>query len=51
MTNKEMELIKMIRENDNPEEALVTALDSILFFLTAHEAYQERTPACLQESS
>lgn len=51
MTSNEMELIKLIRENDNPEEALVTAMDSILFFLTAHEAYQERTLVCLRESS
>ena len=51
MTSNEIELINLIRENDNPEEALAMALDSILFFLTAHEAYQERTLACLRESS
>lgn len=51
MTNKEMELIKMIRENDNPEEALAYTLDAILFFLTVHEPCQERTLVGLQESS
>ena len=51
MTNNEMELLKMIRENDNPEKALDKVLDAILFFLTVHEPCQERTLVGLQESS
>ena len=51
MTKNEMELIKLIRESDNPEEALAATLDAILFFLTVHEPCQERTLVCLRESS
>lgn len=51
MTNNEMELIKLIRESDDPDKALAYTLDAILFFLTVHEPCQERTPVCLRESS
>ena len=36
MTANEIELIKLIRENDNPEQALATAVDIILLYLTLH---------------
>lgn len=51
MTSNEMELLKMIRENDNPTEALVTATNIILCFLKQHESSVVQVPACLQESS
>ena len=38
MTENEKELIKMIRENDNPKQALTTAVDIILMYLTLHES-------------
>ena len=36
MTENEQELIKLIRENDNPGEALMTATVIILGFLKQH---------------
>jgi hypothetical protein len=36
MTANEQELIKMIRENDNPERALMVATCIILGFLKQH---------------
>lgn len=38
MTDHEKELIKLIRENDNPEQALMTATVIILGFLKQHES-------------
>ena len=48
MTENEKELIKLIRENDNPEQALMTAAVIILDFLKQHESCQEAYAACLQ---
>lgn len=48
MTENEKELIKMIRENDNPEQALMSAAVIIFDFLKQHESYQEASVACLQ---
>ena len=48
MTDNEMELIKLVRENDNPEQALMTATAIILDFLMQHESSEAREPACLQ---
>lgn len=48
MTENEKELIKLIRENDNPEQALLTATVVILDFLTQHESSEEQVPVCLQ---
>ena len=50
MTDNEYELIKMIRENDNPEEALHTAVNIIIDFLKQHESFEEQAPAFLQVS-
>ena len=47
MTDNEKELIKLIRENDNPEQALMTAAVIILGFLKQHESSEEQVPACL----
>lgn len=38
MTEKETELIHIIREADNPEAALKTAVGIILAFLQQHES-------------
>lgn len=38
MTENEKELIKMIRENDNPEQALMTAAVIILGYLKQRES-------------
>lgn len=51
MTNKEMELIKMIRENDNPTQALMTAIIIVQGYLKQHESSAAQVPACLRESS
>ena len=48
MTENENELIKMIRDNDNPEHALMTAAVIILGFLKQHESSVEQVPASLQ---
>ena len=50
MTDNEFELIKMIRENDNPEEALRTAVNIIIDFLKQHESSEGQAPAFLRES-
>jgi hypothetical protein len=47
MTANENELIKLIRENDNPEQALMTATVIILDFLKQHESSEGQVPACL----
>ena len=48
MTENEKELIKIIRENDNPEQALMTATVIILGFLKQHESSEVQAPAFLQ---
>lgn len=48
MTEKEMELIRIIRENDNPEQALMVAATIILGFLKQLESSEEQSPVCLQ---
>ena len=37
-----MELIKLIRENDNPEQALMAAATIILGYLKQHESSEEQ---------
>ena len=48
MTENEKELIRLVRENDNPEQALMTATVIILDFLKPHESFEVQAPACLQ---
>ena len=48
MTENERELIKLIRENDNQGQALVTAVNTILYFLAQHESSEVQVPADLQ---
>lgn len=49
MTENEKELIRIIRENDNPTQALMAATVIILGFLKQHESFVEQAPAYLQE--
>lgn len=48
MTDNEKELINIIRENDNPERALMAAAVIILGFLKQHGSSQESSVADLQ---
>ena len=48
MTDNEIELIKLIRENDKPEQALMTATVIILGFLKRHESFVEQAAVDLQ---
>lgn len=47
MNENGMELIKLIRENDNPEQALMTAAVIILGYLKQHESSEEQAAVCL----
>lgn len=49
MTANEIELIKLIRENDNSEQALATAVDIIISFLRQPESFEGQAAVCLQE--
>ena len=49
MTANEIELINIIRENDNPEKAIATAVDIILLYLVQHESSEGQAAADLQE--
>ncbi len=49
MTANEKELINIIRENDNYERALLTAIDIILLSLVQPESYPTPSSASLQE--
>lgn len=49
MDDKDMELLEMIRDNDNPGQALMTAATIILGFLKQHESSVKRDPSYLQE--
>ena len=42
-----MELIKLIRENDNPEQALMAAAVIILGYLKQHESSEEQAAVYL----
>ena len=47
MTENQTELIRLILENDNPEQAVMTAASIILGLLKPHEASEEQVSACL----
>ena len=42
-----LELIRIVRENDNPEQALMVAATIILGYLKQHESSEEPASACL----
>jgi hypothetical protein len=48
MSETEQELFRLIRENDNPAEALMTAATIILGFLKRDESSVGQVPVCLQ---
>ena len=48
MTENEKELIKMIRENDNPSQALMTAALIVLGYLKQTESSSAQVAAVLQ---
>ena len=47
MTSEKMELINLLLENDNPEQAVLTAASIILDLLKQHESFEEQASACL----
>ena len=49
MSNNEKELIKIIRENDNPAQALMTATLIVLGYLKQHESSAGQDVVGLQE--
>ena len=46
LSENEIELIEMMRENDNPEPALMVAATIILGFLEQHESSEEPSAVC-----
>jgi hypothetical protein len=48
MSENQKELISIIRENDKPEQALMTAATIILGFLKLHESSVEQVSVGLQ---
>ena len=46
MTENERQLIDIIRNNENPEQALITATAIILDYLTRHESFEARAADC-----
>ena len=51
MTNNEKELLKIIRENDNPSSALMTATLIIVEYLRQHGSSAKPAVADLREPS
>lgn len=49
MTENEIKLIELIRENDNPEQAIITAVETILSFLEQPGPFEVQALACLRE--
>lgn len=50
MTDYKTELLKLILENDNVEQAILTASVIIHDLLKQHELLEEQIPSCLQVS-
>ena len=46
MSENDMELIRMIREHDAPEKALMIAVEVITSFLAQHGSSEEPSAAC-----
>jgi hypothetical protein len=49
MTENEKTLINLIRENDNPKQALTTAIDTILCFLMQQKSFEAQAVVVPQE--
>ena len=50
MSDKEQELIRLIRENDNPGQAWMAAATVMIAYLTLPESFEAQAPACQQVS-
>ena len=48
MSDNTVELVKLILENDNLDQAVMTAAAIIFDYLKQHESHQEETAACRQ---
>lgn len=51
LRENEEKLLNLVRENDNPEQAAMIAIDIILEYLRQPESFEARAAACLQESA
>lgn len=51
MTKNEYELMYLIRTNDNPEKAVLTAIDIICQYIKQHGSLREPPAAGQQESA
>lgn len=49
MTNNEIELLNLIRENENQEQAIITAIEIILAYLNHHESSESKLSVDSQE--
>ena len=49
MTENEIKLINLIREADNPDKAILTAVDTILLFLVQQKSFEAQGFAVTQE--
>ena len=49
MTANEKELVRIIRESENREQAMLTAVEIILSVLMRPESFEEQVSAGLQE--
>lgn len=45
MTENELKLLELIRENDNPEQAILTTVDIITSFLEQERSCLRQVPA------
>lgn len=50
MSETEQELFRIIRENDNPAEALIVAATVMIAYLTRPESFEVQAPAFQQVS-
>lgn len=50
MTDNERELLNIIREHDNPEDAIAIAIQLMVVFSTKREVPQDTLSALLRES-
>ena len=51
MSTQELELFKIINENDNPEKAVLTAIEVFTAFLEQLEAVPGQRAVCPRESA
>ena len=51
MSKNEMELVRLIREHDEPEKSLMIAIEVITSFLRQHGLSEEPSAACPQAPS